>query len=115
MWCPSSAHRCAGSPSRRREGGGREGGEGQCRFALPNGTSRVDLVGGRTGPGYSYVGSCNLHPMIYVRTWQCLQEVDNPGYIRVAQLEGTMAAGGWVVIPWQCVIISSRRASSADA
>jgi hypothetical protein len=36
--------------------------------------------------------------MIYVRTCQRLQEVDNPGYIRVAQLEGTMAAGGWVVI-----------------
>jgi hypothetical protein len=36
--------------------------------------------------------------MIYVRTCQRLQEVNNPGYIRVAQLEGTMAADGWVVI-----------------
>jgi hypothetical protein len=36
--------------------------------------------------------------MIYVRTGQPLQEVDNPGYIRVAQLERTMAAGGWVAI-----------------
>src|SRR5258708_26275469 len=78
---------CAANGTSQGWEGGRSGRLSRLEAAASQRAGR--LTGSNPGPEYSYVGSCNVHPMIYVAAGQGVRT----GYIRVAPI-GDCRRGG---------------------